>query len=63
MKVNMAGWDRIIRIILGIIFIYEWITVGGLWWIPGVLGIIFIITSLVGYCPLYSLIGFKTKRD
>lgn len=63
MKTNMAGWDRIIRIIIGIILIYQWITIGGLWWIAGVVGIVFILTSIIGYCPLYTLLGFKTKRD
>lgn len=63
MKTNMADWDRIIRIVLGFIFIVLAIIKGSLWWILGVLGIVFIVTSIIGYCPLYAVIGFKTKHD
>lgn len=63
MKTNMADWDRIIRIVFGFIFIVLAIIKGSLWWILGVLGIVFIVTSIIGYCPLYAVIGFKTKHD
>lgn len=59
----MAGWDRVIRILVGIVFIYLWIVKDGSWWITGIIGIVFLITSLIGFCPLYRLLGFKTKRD
>ncbi|MCX7793782.1 MAG: DUF2892 domain-containing protein [Thermodesulfovibrionales bacterium] len=63
MKVNMADWDRITRIILGFLFITIAIIKGSLWWILGALGIIFIATSIVGFCPLYAILGFKTKHE
>jgi hypothetical protein len=63
MKTNMAGWDRVIRIIIGIFFIYLWVTVGGLWLIAGIVGIVFIVTSGIGFCPLYRALGFQTKKD
>ena len=63
MKTNMAGWDRVIRIVIGIFFIYLWATVGGLWLIAGIVGIVFIVTSGIGFCPLYRVLGFQTKKD
>ncbi len=63
MKTNMADWDRIIRIIIGFIFIVLAVIKGSLWWILGVIGIIFIITSIIGFCPLYALLGVKTKQE
>jgi len=60
MEKNMALWDRVIRIILAIIFLWLAITNGGLYWILGVIGIVFIVTAATGFCPLYKVIGFKT---
>lgn len=63
MRTNMADWDRIIRVVLGFIFIVVAIIKGSLWWILGSVGIIFIVTSIIGFCPLYAVLGFKTKHE
>jgi len=63
MEKNMATWDRVVRIILAVIFIALAISKGGAWWILGIIGIIFIITSVVGFCPLYKIVGFKTLKE
>ena len=63
MEKNMAAWDRAIRIILAIIFIVLAVQNGGAWWILGIIGIVFIITSVVGFCPLYKVVGFKTAGE
>lgn len=63
MEKNMASWDRIVRIVLAIVFLYLAYTNGGTWWILGIVGIIFIITSVVGFCPLYKVVGFKTLKE
>lgn len=60
MEKNMATWDRAIRVILGIIFLYLAFTKGGAFWILGIIGIVFIGTSIVGFCPLYRVLGIKT---
>lgn len=65
MTVNMAGWDRIIRVILAVVFIVvsafvlRFSTLGI---ILTIIGVVFILTSLVGWCPLYTALGFRTKR-
>ncbi len=60
MEKNMAGWDRAIRIVLGIIFLILAIAKGGIFWILGIIGIVFIGTSAIGFCPLYRVVGIRT---
>ena len=60
MEKNMALWDRIVRVILAIVFLYLAIQYGGWFWVLGILGIIFIVTSAIGFCPLYKIFGIRT---
>ncbi len=62
--INEASWDRVLRVIAGVVLLYlGWAGV-----VTGALGTIFkwvgflpIITGLVGWCPAYALLGLKTK--
>ena len=50
--------------ILGIILLYVGfggVVTGTLGTVLGIVGALALITGLVGYCPLYSLIKFSTK--
>jgi len=63
MKRNMGNADRFIRILLALVFAYLYFgeIITGTWGIVLlVLGGIFVLTSLIGYCPLYSLVGLNT---
>ncbi|HET9057572.1 MAG TPA: DUF2892 domain-containing protein [Chitinophagaceae bacterium] len=63
MKKNMGNTDRIIRILLAVVFaaLYFTNTVSGILGIVLlVLGVIFVLTSLVGFCPLYTIFGVST---
>lgn len=63
MKKNMGNLDRIIRIIAAIIFsaLYFTGTVTGTFGtILLVLGAVFLATSLISFCPLYTLFGANT---
>lgn len=60
MEKNMATWDKAIRIVLGVLFLFLALTKGGMWWLLGLVGIVFIGTSLIGYCPLYKVVGMRT---
>jgi Inner membrane protein YgaP-like, transmembrane domain len=65
MKKNMGGLDRIIRIIIAIIigFLYYNGTIEGtLAYVLLTLGGIFLVTSFVSFCPLYSLVGLNTCK-
>ena len=58
MKKNVGGIDRTLRIVLGLVLIGLAAsgTVG--WW--GYLGVVPLLTGLVGWCPPYSLLGWNT---
>lgn len=63
MKKNMGNADRIIRIliaaVIAILFFMNIIT-GILAYVLLALGGVFVLTSLIGNCPLYSLVGVNT---
>ena len=61
MQKNMASWDRIGRVILAIVFILLAIKHGGLLFdLLGLIGLVFLVTAAIGFCPLYTVLGFKT---
>ena len=65
MKKNMGTADKTIRIILAVLFavLYFTGTVSGLLGIILlVLGIVFLITSFVSFCPLYTVAGINTSK-
>lgn len=63
--INEAPWDRIVRVILGIgLLALAWagVVTGG-WGIALlVVGAIALLTGLVGFCPLYALLKFRTNK-
>lgn len=65
MTKNMASADRALRTLFAAVVLSMWATgaIGGtLALILGVVAAIFLVTSLVGWCPLYSLFGVATRR-
>ncbi|HTL07714.1 MAG TPA: DUF2892 domain-containing protein [Chitinophagaceae bacterium] len=63
MKLNMGRADRFIRLIIAVaIFIlwYQKIITGTAGIVLLVIGGIFVLTSMVGVCPLYSILGIST---
>ena len=63
MKTNMGSADRIIRIVLAIVFAALYFTgtvTGTVGIILLVLGGVFVATSLVSICPLYTLADIST---
>lgn len=63
MKKNMGSTDRIIRVIIAIVFgaLYFTGTVGGtLGTVLLILGIVFLATSTISFCPLYAPFGLST---
>ncbi len=60
---NMGTVDKIIRIVLGAVFIalgLMGMIKGALAIILGIVGVVFILTSVVSFCPIYALFGFRT---
>ncbi|MFY8108299.1 MAG: YgaP family membrane protein [Bacteroidia bacterium] len=63
MKKNMGNLDKIIRIIVAIAFAglyFGGIITGTMGIVLLVLGAVFVLTSLVSFCPLYTLVGLNT---
>lgn len=64
MKSNMGTADRVVRISIAVLFAALYFTgmvtnstLATVFW---VIGIVFTITSAIGYCPLYTIGGFNT---
>jgi phosphoglycerol transferase MdoB-like AlkP superfamily enzyme len=65
MKKNMGSMDRLIRVIIAILLVSLYFTnviTGTLGIVLISLSIIFVLTSLIGFCPLYTLFGIKTCK-
>lgn len=63
MKKNMGNADRVIRVILAVVFGVLYFTgavTGTFGYVLLGLGVVFVLTSAVSSCPLYSLIGLNT---
>lgn len=60
MKFNVGGIDRILRIVVGAALVGA--TVAGFLPVWGYIGAIPLVTGLVGFCPLYPIIGFSSKK-
>jgi Protein of unknown function (DUF2892) len=63
MKQNMGTADRLVRLILAIVFAVLWfqnIVTGIAGIVVLTLGCIFMLTSVIGTCPLYSLFDINT---
>ena len=58
MKSNVGGIDRVLRIAVGLVLIALAVTNTVGWW--GWLGVIPLLTGLVSFCPLYTLLGLNT---
>ncbi len=62
MKQNVGTGDRIIRIIVGLAVCSLIFIVNGNARYFGLLGIIPLLTGLIGWCPLYMLLGINTRH-
>ena len=59
---NMGKIDRIIRLIVGAGLFSLLFVVNNNWKYLGILGIILLITSVVGVCPLYMPFKIDTRE-
>ena len=66
MKRNMSNVDRIVRVVIAALFAYLFFsgTVSGVLGIVLlVLGAVFLLTSVVAFCPLYVPFKISTYRE
>lgn len=59
MKRNVGTIDRTLRILIGLGAILYALTGGSTW---GYLGVVPLLTGLIGWCPPYGLLGISTCR-
>jgi hypothetical protein len=57
MTKNVGTVDKLIRIVAGLAMI-GWGVYAQNWW--GAIGLVPLVTGLLGWCPAYSLLGLKT---
>ncbi len=63
MKKNMGNVDRIIRVLVAAVFAYLYFSgtvTGTLGLVLVILGGVFVATSLISFCPLYTIFGLST---
>ena len=58
MKNNVGGIDRVIRILLGLVLIALTLSDQISAW--GWLGVVPLVTGVLGWCPPYSILGINT---
>jgi hypothetical protein len=58
MSRNEGTIDRVVRIILGLALL-SLVFIGPHTWL-GLIGVVPLLTGLVGFCPLYRLVGLRT---
>ncbi|MGD9293643.1 MAG: DUF2892 domain-containing protein [Roseobacter sp.] len=65
---NMGKIDRGLRIAIAAVLLFvafgtAALGSGILFWLALIVAAVFTLTALVGNCPLYSIVGFKTCQN
>ena len=65
MKLNEASWDRIARVMLGVALIGGGLiaVTGGWGWALAAVGLLLVVTGIVGWCPIYATFRIGTKKS
>jgi len=66
MKKNMGTSDKAVRIIIAVaiaVLYYTNVISGSLAIVLMAVGIIFLLTSLLNFCPLYTVFGINTCKN
>ena len=66
MKKNLHSIDRLIRIILALIFaflIFNGTLTGAVGIVLGILAIVFLATGVISFCPIYKALGISTLKE
>ncbi len=65
MKMNMGSWDRAIRLVLAVavaILLLTKVLHGALAVVLGIAALIFFLTAVFGFCPLYCPFRLTTRE-
>lgn len=58
MKMNAGGIDRALRVIAGLVLVA--LTLMGQVGVWGWIGVVPLLTGLIGFCPAYTILGINT---
>jgi hypothetical protein len=60
MKLNVGSLDKVLRIVVGLGLLSLFFVLEGAakWW--GLVGLVPLGTGLIGFCPLYAILGLNT---
>jgi len=60
MKVNIHSTERVARVLIGLVLVsLAFVGPASLWFL---LGLIPLLTGLIGWCPPYAMLGINTCR-
>ncbi len=65
LKKNMGTVDRGVRVLIAVVIALLFLAgklTGVVAAILGIVAVIFVLTSLVSFCPLYTVIGLSTRK-
>lgn len=62
MRANVGSVDRVVRSVLGLAILSLWFVLEGpsRWW--ALVGLVPLVTALIGWCPAYGALGLSTCR-
>jgi hypothetical protein len=66
MKKNMGTIDRVIRTVIAVVIAVLYFTgqiSGTVAIVLGIVAVAFLLTSLVGWCPIYNPFGISTRKE
>jgi hypothetical protein len=66
MKTNVGSVDKIVRIVLAAllaILYFTHVVEGTLGIVLLVLAAVFLVTSLMGFCPIWAILGTNTTKE
>lgn len=58
--VNLAHWDRALRVVLGCAMLGYWAFTGFTGYLWPILGVALLVNAAMGRCGAYALFGFST---
>ena len=61
---NVGDKEKMIRIIAGAVLLLLFLIIGsGIRWLFALLGVVALATGILGFCPIYKLLGMNTKEN
>lgn len=61
---NVGTADQVVRIVIGVLLaaaLVAGIATGPLAYVAALLAAIMLVTGVVGFCPLYAILGLRTR--